>query len=247
MKPHVYSFEGMIPVSECEIGKYLRVRKKKENYYPVVRKDGVRVGIYPLHELNLLWGKGLYYGAVAKTTLRLLVLNVPVGRFHRELAQITGVPVPTRAQQRRYSRRLMYKYCARCGKEKDRDEFPDAPAWLADFLGCGAVCRSCVADERRRNAASNEEIRRIREAYAGGQHSLEEWAALLARSAHRCLRCGSTTDLTKDHVVPLARGGTHDIANIQPLCRRCNSWKNDRTIDFRDHSLTQDSRLLRFS
>lgn len=34
--------------------------------------------------------------------------------------------------------------------------------------------------------------------------------------------------LTVDHVVPLARGGTNDLANLQVLCKRCNSAKGAR-------------------
>jgi 5-methylcytosine-specific restriction enzyme A len=40
--------------------------------------------------------------------------------------------------------------------------------------------------------------------------------------------CGSTSDLTADHVVPLAAGGTHDGPR-QVLCRRCNSSKGARS------------------
>ena len=36
-----------------------------------------------------------------------------------------------------------------------------------------------------------------------------------------------------DHVVPLTRGGTDDIGNIQPLCGACNRKKFVDTIDFR--------------
>jgi len=31
-----------------------------------------------------------------------------------------------------------------------------------------------------------------------------------------------------DHIVPLARGGTHDLANLQPLCKSCHSKKTMR-------------------
>ncbi|MEV4440827.1 HNH endonuclease [Streptomyces sp. NPDC049577] len=33
---------------------------------------------------------------------------------------------------------------------------------------------------------------------------------------------------TVDHVVPLARGGTHTYVNMRPAHRRCNASKNDR-------------------
>lgn len=41
-----------------------------------------------------------------------------------------------------------------------------------------------------------------------------------------CVYCGSTEKLTIDHVIPLARGGTHELKNLLPCCRSCNSSKN---------------------
>ena len=38
-----------------------------------------------------------------------------------------------------------------------------------------------------------------------------------------CFACGSTHDLTADHIVPLARGGTNALSNLRVLCRSCNS------------------------
>ena len=44
------------------------------------------------------------------------------------------------------------------------------------------------------------------------------------RSSPWCARCGSEEDLTADHVIPRARGGT--IADgLQTLCRPCNGKK----------------------
>lgn len=43
-----------------------------------------------------------------------------------------------------------------------------------------------------------------------------------------CAHCGSWDDPTKDHIVPVSRGGRNDAANLQVLCRPCNSRKHDR-------------------
>jgi 5-methylcytosine-specific restriction endonuclease McrA len=44
---------------------------------------------------------------------------------------------------------------------------------------------------------------------------------VLERAGHRCQLCGAPAN-TADHIRPLARGGTHDLANLRALCLRCN-------------------------
>lgn len=63
--------------------------------------------------------------------------------------------------------------------------------------------------------------------------SQAEWTALCEHYGHKCLACGATGELVADHVVPIARGGTNTIDNIQPLCRPCNAKKYAKTIDYR--------------
>jgi 5-methylcytosine-specific restriction endonuclease McrA len=67
----------------------------------------------------------------------------------------------------------------------------------------------------------------------GGAHTQTEWRALCAKYNHRCLCCGKATELTPDHIVPIAQGGSDSITNIQPLCLSCNMEKGNREIDYR--------------
>lgn len=78
-------------------------------------------------------------------------------------------------------------------------------------------------------------IRRARKAGAEGSHAHEEFIILCELVGWKCLYCGKPhTDfpLTEDHIVPISRGGSDDISNIQPLCQHCNSVKGIKDIDY---------------
>jgi 5-methylcytosine-specific restriction endonuclease McrA len=74
-------------------------------------------------------------------------------------------------------------------------------------------------------------LRRARELGAAGSHTNAEWLALVARYGGRRGYCGAVGPLEPDHRVPLSRGGSNDIENIIPACRRCNTRKRTLTED----------------
>lgn len=49
--------------------------------------------------------------------------------------------------------------------------------------------------------------------------------AVWERDDFTCLRCGTRRNLSVDHIVAEALGGTLDLSNLQTLCSRCNSSK----------------------
>lgn len=75
--------------------------------------------------------------------------------------------------------------------------------------------------------------RRALVARTGGSFSAHEWDALCMTYGNVCLCCREQKPLHADHVIPVSRGGSSDISNIQPLCKSCNSKKSTRTIDYR--------------
>lgn len=92
-------------------------------------------------------------------------------------------------------------------------------------------------DYRRRKDIQTAEKNRRRRALLYGidtaHHTEQEWLDLCAYYDHRCLCCGEQKPLSRDHVVPVTSGGLDTIENIQPLCKVCNSRKNNRMIDYR--------------
>ena len=66
-----------------------------------------------------------------------------------------------------------------------------------------------------------------------GTYSPTEWLALCDKQDNRCLRCFGLKPLSVDHVVPLSRGGSNTIENLQGLCRECNSIKGTDDTDYR--------------
>ncbi len=75
--------------------------------------------------------------------------------------------------------------------------------------------------------------RKARKDGAGGSHSSEAWRQMLELFGNKCLCCGATERIVKDHVIPLLRGGSDDVTNLQPLCWRCNKSKFTRGNDYR--------------
>jgi 5-methylcytosine-specific restriction endonuclease McrA len=76
-----------------------------------------------------------------------------------------------------------------------------------------------AADTRRRNARRK----------ANGIYKISK-KELLRLSKTLCFYCGSGEQLTIDHVIAIARGGTDSIGNLVSACKSCNSRKRDLTI-----------------
>jgi len=82
---------------------------------------------------------------------------------------------------------------------------------------------------------SYKRAKRARKTGAGGSHTKDEWEELKFDYDYTCPCCGlfePIIELTEDHIIPLTWGGDDYIENIQPLCKLCNSIKNNKTCKF---------------
>lgn len=89
-------------------------------------------------------------------------------------------------------------------------------------------------ENNRDQIIAQHEARRAQ--LSAGYLTGREWQQIKERYNYACLCCGRKEpeiDLHIDHVIPLALGGKHEAAKIQPLCRSCNCSKNKKIIDYR--------------
>lgn len=77
----------------------------------------------------------------------------------------------------------------------------------------GSYCAGCA--RTRHNTAYNSTTKRRR-------------ARATIAASPRCEQCGSVSDLTADHVIPVSQGGTNGPLRV--LCRTCNSRRGDRHV-----------------
>jgi len=62
-----------------------------------------------------------------------------------------------------------------------------------------------------------------------------ENAMMKAGASYSCADCHSVDSIQIDHIIPVSKGGTSCIENLQFLCRRCNLSKGSKLIE-KDYS-----------
>ena len=93
-----------------------------------------------------------------------------------------------------------------------------SPCIYCGVLSRGSTCKQCLYSIQARDPKRRQRNKQYD----------SEWNRLsrLARQMQPwCSRCKSTKDLTADHILSLANGGSNILENIIVLCRSCNSSK----------------------
>lgn len=101
-----------------------------------------------------------------------------------------------------------------------------------------ACSKECVIkwEYVKRNKDKKRFYERTREARIrcnGGNFSWSEWKKMKQEYKYTCPAClkkEPEIELTIDHIIPVSKGGKHTKSNIQPLCRFCNTSKNNHLI-----------------
>jgi 5-methylcytosine-specific restriction endonuclease McrA len=114
-------------------------------------------------------------------------------------------------------------YCKSCSRKGEKSIF-----WKG-----GITQNASFYNRKRRNLERN----------ATGSHTEQEWQMLKHKYGLMCLCCKKIEPdilLTRDHVIPLIKGGTDFIENIQPLCKPCNSRKYNKIIAYGHKTFTSN-------
>lgn len=84
----------------------------------------------------------------------------------------------------------------------------------------------------RASQARKNHLRRLREQLAPATLTDSEWKEIIAEQQNRCLDCGrefsEVFPPTRDHIIPVSKGGGLTRDNVAARCRSCNSAKSDR-------------------
>jgi len=71
---------------------------------------------------------------------------------------------------------------------------------------------------------------------------------------NKCCYCGKGSDiekLTREHIIPLSKGGAHHHSNIRLCCKRCNGHRGNKDlylwqIEIKNMMLARDYSLFSF-
>jgi len=85
-----------------------------------------------------------------------------------------------------------------------------------------------MASEKGKVTKANAQARRksrLSAAQSPGM-TLAQWQEICTAFNHACAYCLEVKPLTRDHVIPICRGGLDQYDNIVPACSTCNSSKS---------------------
>lgn len=86
------------------------------------------------------------------------------------------------------------------------------------------------ANHEKAKAISRRASAKRRARLAGVVIGLVNRERIFKRDAYQCVYCGSTENLTLDHIIPLVGGGSHTELNLVTACRHCNDSKGAKEL-----------------
>jgi len=164
---------------------------------------------------------------------------------HRERQRESSRKSKQRPEAKETHRVEMLKYAA-AHREQEKAR---SKKWRDEHLDEVKACkrRLYLKNKESIKAKARAHYARNKEAYReysinykakrranGGRLSRGHIVALVTKQDRKCAACArdlSVSGYHLDHIVPLAKGGTHCDENVQLLCPECNQRKHTRSFD----------------
>lgn len=126
-----------------------------------------------------------------------------------------------------------HRICLTCGRELPLNCFNKQKL---GFRGYRSSCKECRAKNRqeklvRAQRSISNHKRRSMKKQAIACFGFDDWQKCLEYFDRKCAYCGESNELlTKDHVIPVSRGGGFVPSNIVCACQTCNISKGNRDV-----------------
>lgn len=119
------------------------------------------------------------------------------------------------------------EYALNFGYREGYNQFiADNPRGLVTRFGFDIIWEVLFAEWGRNWHIWKTGRRRLRKA-----HTEQEWELKKLQYNNKCFYCGCESEpLTKDHIMPVIKGGNDNINNIVPSCMQCNRRKGTKLI-----------------
>ena len=177
----------------------------------------------------------------------------PLDDFYRNRSTADGKSAYCKDCTRAYMRDQQVKHADRIAAYEAANRDTRRAKARAKYAENAGQARARVRDYRARNpdkvkqqnrnwSLNNPERDRLRQSLRRARQRELPAYVITDRDMRRlysspCSVDGCTaTDIEADHIIPIVRGGSHGIANLQPLCRSHNAMKRHRLwIEFRTY------------
>ncbi len=120
-----------------------------------------------------------------------------------------------------------------------RDEVEVIEGYLHDGNGAGiyrlaafedinyeAIRANLEHSKRELDKNCSYKVRRVKACIYTSRSDVRK--KIFDRDGKVCKHCGSTENLSMDHIIPVSKGGEDSLENLQVLCKSCNSRKGNR-------------------